>query len=96
MEGHGGEVEMKRGWIRQSLPLCVGLTNFHLHKHPLRAEDSKVLKTMKNRRYHTPTTHIQKRRQVQRRYGEKIVAELKRSSDPFTTQTNPTNTRRVV
>ena len=51
--------------------LCVRLTNFHLHKHPLRAEDSTVLKKMKNRRYHIATTQIQKRRQVQRRYCEK-------------------------
>ena len=51
--------------------LCLGLTNFHVHKHPLRAEVSTVLKTMKNRRYHIATTQIQKRRQLQRRYREK-------------------------
>ena len=51
--------------------LCVGLTNFHLHNHPLRAEDSRLLKTMKNRQYHIATTQIQKRRQVQRSYREK-------------------------
>ena len=51
--------------------LCVGLTNFHLHKKPLRDEDSKILRTMKNRRYHIATSQIQKRRQVQRPYREK-------------------------
>ena len=51
--------------------LCVGLTNFHIHKHPLREEDTLVLRTMKNRRYHIATTQIQKRRQVQRTYREK-------------------------
>ena len=58
VERDGVKIEMSDAGYSSIFCLCVGPTSFHVRKHPLREEDTRVVRTMKKRGYHIANTQI--------------------------------------